>query len=177
MSKLLAMIFDGPHKADEVRTMLYRMKDDCRLDIEETAVIATYGDGSTRFSQDANFFHSDQRIVRRVGLLTAAIAGMPSAVMTDSSDARWVERLVDQTNARKFINSMKRELKPRTSALLTFVTAEQREKFVQPLRQWYPRLLEFELPCEPDWETEVRLAWSRGEFTERRRAYAGRASA
>src|SRR5438046_3264368 len=128
MSKLLAMVFDCPHKADEVRTMLYRMKDNCQLDIKETAVIANYEDGSTRFSQDTNFFSSEQRMAQRVGLLTAAIAGVTPSLLLDVFDAERIDRTMNEVRTCKFIDDLHRELKPCTSALLLFATAEQRAK-------------------------------------------------
>jgi len=53
-SRLVALVFDDPYTAEEARADLRRMGGEGLLDIDETALIATYNDGRLRVSQDVN---------------------------------------------------------------------------------------------------------------------------
>jgi len=52
--RLVALVFDDPYTAEEARADLRRMGGEGLLDIDETALIATYTDGRMRVSQDVS---------------------------------------------------------------------------------------------------------------------------
>ncbi|MGH9882108.1 MAG: hypothetical protein ACRD6N_11790 [Pyrinomonadaceae bacterium] len=54
MSKLIALAFDDPYKADEARAALHRMEGEGLLDMDETAVIVKKVDEKVRITQDVN---------------------------------------------------------------------------------------------------------------------------
>ena len=75
VSKLVALVFDDPYKAEEARAVLHRLGGEGLLEIEETTLIVRFADGRTRVSQDVDVAADGQRIGHVAGLVTAALTG------------------------------------------------------------------------------------------------------
>lgn len=165
-SRLLALVFDDPYDADEAKAALYRMGGEGLLELDETAVVVRYSDGKLRVSQDVNIVRRDQHVGHVLGLVAAAATGTLPFIMAGTLCGRLVGRLTDHGITDKFIKDIGKELRPGTSAVLLLVHAdpahpqpERRQKVIDRLRQWHPKLLESDL--SPQLEAELKAELQR----------------
>jgi uncharacterized membrane protein len=157
-SKLVALVFDDPYKADEARAALLRMGGEGLLEIDETALIARYKDGKTRLSQDVNVAATGKQIGHIAGLVAAAVTGTMPFILAGTLTGRLIGRLSDRGITNDFMRRMKTELAPGTSALIVYARSDaaRRGKVFERLRPFGPRVLETDLP--PDMELDLDRA-------------------
>ena len=155
---LIALGFDDPYKADEARAALLRMAGEGLLKMEETAVLAKTADEKIRISQDTNVVANDQKVGHVLGLVTAAVTGTMPFIMAGTLAGRLVGRFTDHGVTNQFINQVKQQLQPGTSALLLYGRSdpERREMVIERLRQWNPRILQSDMP--PELEQEIKAS-------------------
>jgi uncharacterized membrane protein len=160
--RLAALIFDDPYKADEARAALLRMAGEGLGELDETAVIVKKVDGTMSVFQEVNVIARDQQIGHYAGLLAAAITGTTPLIMVGTVAGRLIGRFTDEGVTNSFIDKVKRELTPLTSALLIcgYADSENRPKIVAKMRSFGPKLVESTLP--PELEEEIKTALQQG---------------
>jgi uncharacterized membrane protein len=157
-SKLVAVVFDDPYKAEEARAALHRMGGEGLLDIDETALIAKYTDGKMRVSQDVNIAANGEKIGHLAGLLTAAVTGTFPFILAGTVGGWLVGKLTDHGITNAFIGKVKKEVGPNTSALIVLARSDEarRRRVMERLDALKPKLIESDLP--PDVERELTQA-------------------
>jgi uncharacterized membrane protein len=157
MSKLIALVFDDPYDADEAKAAVHRMGGEGLLTIDETAVVVKHPDGRIRVTQDLNIVPKDEQVGYMLGLIAAAVTRtMPFAL---AGGSRLLGRVTDHGLTNAFAAKVAKELQPGTSALLLLVRSDaaRRDKVIERLRQWKPRVLESDLPRELEQELNRAL--------------------
>jgi len=154
-SKLVALVFDDPYKAEEAKAAIHRMGGEGLLDVDETAIIAKDKAGKVRSSQDVNNTAKDQHIGHIVGLVVGAITGTLPYILAATIAGRLIGRLTDHGITNKFIKEVTKEIQPNTSALIILGRSdpERRAKVVERLQSLNPKVLESDLP--PDVEQQI----------------------
>jgi uncharacterized membrane protein len=134
------------------------MEGDGLLDIDETAVIAKKDEKRVRVSQDVNVVSKDQHVGHLIGLVAANLTGTMPLILAGTAVGRLVGRFSDHGVTNTFINQVKKELQPGTSALLLYARSdpERRKNVAEGLRAFSPKLLETDLP--PELEQEIKAA-------------------
>ncbi len=158
-STLLALVFDDPYKADEARAALFRMEGEGLLEMDETAVIAKREGEKVRLSQDVNIVSKRQQAGHLLGIVAANLTGTMPLILAGTAAGRLIGRFTDHGVTNRFINEVKKELQPNTSALLLCARSDpdRRKKIVERLRVFGPRVLESDLPPELEQELEQSL--------------------
>jgi uncharacterized membrane protein len=153
-SKLIALVFDDPYKADEVRAALRRMGGEGLLEIDELAVIEKRTGGKVRISQDTDVTAQGQHIGHMVGIVVAAITGTMPFIFAGTVAGRLIATVRDDGITSKFIRQVKEKLEPDTSALILLgrSDAERRQHVMARLRKFDPKVLESDLPPELEQE-------------------------
>ena len=159
MSTLIALVFDDPYKADEARAALLRLEGEGLIELEETAVIAKKEGDKVRISQDTNVVANRKQVGHVLGIVAANLTGTMPLILVGTVAGRLVGRFTDDGVTNKFINQVKKELAPGTSALLLCGSSdpEHRQKVFERLSQFRPKILESDLPPELEQEVEKRL--------------------
>ena len=154
-NKLIALVFDDPYKADEVRAALNRMAGEGLAEIDETAVIVKKADGKIKVSQDLNEVEKDQHIGHIAGLITAAVTGTIPFILGGTIAGRLVGKLRDDGITNKFLKRVQEELKPGTSILVLFARsdAERRKQIANRLAKFNPKILESNM--SPELEQQI----------------------
>lgn len=149
-SKLVALIFDDPYKADEARAALNRMGGEGLLEIDETAIIVKKADGKIRVSQDTNVVENTRHIGHVAGLITAALTGTMPFILGGTIAGKLIGKLRDDGITNKFLKSLEEELQPNTSVLVVYARSEKerRAQIIRRLAIFTPKLLESDLPPE-----------------------------
>ena len=159
MSKLMALVFDDPYKADEARAALLRMEGEGLCDIEESAVISKKEGEKTRVSQDINVVENRHQTGKTIGIIVASLTGTLPLIGIGELAGYLIGRFTDNGVTNSFIKDVQKELGPNTSALLTFgsTAGEQaRNQIIDNLRKWNPKIFRSDLP--PELEQELRNA-------------------
>ena len=156
---LFALIFDDPYKAEEARAAIHRMEGEGLGEITETAIIVRKADGKTRISQDMDVQAKGQKVGQMLGLATAAITGTLPFVGVGMLAGRLVGKLTDHGVTNAFLKQVSHELQPGTSALILLAHSDDthREKVVERLRPFQPKVLKTGLPPELLAEIETEL--------------------
>ena len=164
-SKLVAVVFDDPYTAEEARAALHRMGGEGLLEIDETALIAKYLDGKTRVSQDVNIAANGEKVGHIAGLLTAAVTGTLPFIMAGTLGGWLVGKLTDHGITNSFIDKVKKEVGPGTSALILLARSddERRAKVIARIEPLKPKIIESDMP--PDVEREVTQALEHEQMT------------
>ena len=159
-TKLLALVFDDLYKADEARAALLRMEGEGLLELDETAVIVNKDGEKMRISQDINIVSKRQQAGHMLGILAANLTGTMPFILAGTVAGRLIGRFTDNGVTNSFINQVKKELAPGTSALLLCARsdAERRAKVIERLRPFGPKLLQSNLPPELEQELEQALS-------------------
>lgn len=159
MSKLIAFVFDDPYKADEARAALLRMEGDGLLELEETAVISKKEGEKVRISQDTNIVSNRQQAGHLIGIVAANLTGTIPFILAGTIAGRLFGRFTDYGVTNSFINKVKKELEPGTSALLIYAKSdkERGKKVVENLSRWSPKILDSDLPEELEQEVNNAL--------------------
>jgi uncharacterized membrane protein len=157
-NKLVAVVFDDPYKAEEARAALHRMGGEGLLEIDETALIAKYPDGTTRVSQDVNIAANGEKVGHLAGLLVGAVTGTFPFIMAGTLCGWLVGKLADHGITNSFIDEVKKEVGPGKSALIVFARsdAERRGRVIERLDVFKPKIIESDMP--DDVEREVTRA-------------------
>ena len=111
-NKLIALVFDDPYKADEVRAALNRMAGEGLAEIDETAVIVKKADGKIKVSQDLNEVEKDQHIGHIAGLITAAVTGTIPFILGGTIAGRLVGKLRDDGITNNFLKRFRKNYNP-----------------------------------------------------------------
>jgi uncharacterized membrane protein len=158
-SRLVALIFDDPYKAEEAKAALHRMGGEGLLEIDETAFAAKYADGKVRVSQDVNFVGRDQKIGHIAGLLAATVTGTLPFIMVGTLAGRLLGKLTDHGITNKFLKHVSSQLQPDTSVLIVLAHSddERRQKVLDRLQVFAPKLLESDFPDELEQELSAEL--------------------
>jgi uncharacterized membrane protein len=158
-NKLVALVFDDLYKADEARATLLRLEGDGLLEVDEIAVISKKAGEKIRISQDVNIVSQRQQVGHLIGIVAANLTGMMPLILAGTLAGRLVGRFSDHGVTNKFINQVKKELEPGTSALLLCARsdAERRRKVLETLAAYGPKVLESDLPPELEQELERAL--------------------
>ena len=160
MSKLMALVFDDPYKADEARAALLRMEGDGLCQVEESAVISRKEGDKVRVSQDVNVVANRQKTGQKIGLLAATLTGTLPLIGLGELAGHLIGRFTDHGVTNSFINKIKKELGPNTSALLTYGSTsgeEARNKIIENMRKWNPKVFDSDLPAELEQEIKNAL--------------------
>ena len=157
-SKLVAVVFDDPYKAEEARAALHRMGGEGLLEIDETALIVKYADGRGRVSQDVNIAANGEKAGHLAGLVTAAVTGTFPFIIAGTVGGWLVGKLTDHGITNSFIGKVKKEVGPGTSALIVLARsdAERRGKVIERLEVFKPKIIESDMP--DDVEREITKA-------------------
>jgi len=164
-SKLIALVFDDQYKADEARAAVNRMGGEGLLEIDETAVIVKKADGKVRVTQDTNTVGTDTHVGHVAGLITAAVTGTMPFILAGTIGGKLLGKITDHGITNKFIKSVEKELQPSTSVLILCARSdpERRQKVVERLSTFNPKVLDSDLP--PELERELENAWQAGQKT------------
>ena len=159
MSKLIALVFDDPYKADEARAALFRMEGEGLLDIDETAVVVRKDGEKVRITQDTNIVSKRQQTGHLIGIIAANLTGTMPFILAGTIAGKIFGSLTDNGVTNSFINKVKKELEPGKSALLICARsdAEQRKKIDERLVQFNPKVLDSDLPEELEQEIKNSL--------------------
>jgi uncharacterized membrane protein len=158
-SKLVAVVFDDPYKAEEARAALHRMGGEGLLEIDETAMVVKYADGSGRVSQDVNVAANGEKVGHLAGLITAAVTGTFPFIIAGTVGGWLVGKLTDHGITNSFIARVKKEVVPGTSALIVLARsdAERRGKVIERMEVFKPTIIESDLPDEVEREITKAL--------------------
>ncbi len=159
MSKLVALVFDDPYKADEARAAVRRMAGEGLLDLEESALVIKDADGKLRVAQDENAPAKSQKIGHVIGLIGAAVTGIFPVILGATVAGRLLGRLTDHGVTNRFLNDVKTELQLGTSALVVYAQSdpERRKQIIERLQPFSPKVLQSDLP--PEVAEEIRRAF------------------
>jgi len=159
MSKLIALVFDDPYKADEARAALFRMEGEGLLDIDETAVVVRKDGEKVRITQDTNIVSKTQQTGHLIGILAANLTGTMPFILAGTIAGKIFGNLIDNGVTNSFISKVKKELEPGKSALLICAKAdaEQRKRIDERLVQFNPKVLDSDLPEELEQEIKNSL--------------------
>jgi len=159
MNRLVALVFDDPYKAEEARAAVHRMGGEGLLEIDETALIIKQQDGNMRVSQDVDMVSKNQRAGNLCGLAAAAVTGTMPFILVGTSAARLLGLLTDHNVTNRFIKQVTNELQPGTSSLLIYARSdpERRQRVIERLQAFNPKLLESDMPPELEQELEAGL--------------------
>jgi len=159
MSKLVALVFDDPYKADEARAALFRMEGEGLLDIDETAVVVKKDGERVRVTQDTNIVSKRQQTGHLIGIIAANLTGTMPLILAGTIAGKIFGRVTDDGVTNSFIDKVKKELEPGKSALLICAKSdeERRKRIVERLRQFHPRVLDSDLPEELEREINTKL--------------------
>src|SRR5947207_4393543 len=80
-SKLIALVFDDPYKADEARAAIRRMSGEGLLESDEAALVIKDEEGKTRVTQETDVVAKHQHIGHIAGLAAAALTGTMPFIM------------------------------------------------------------------------------------------------
>lgn len=154
-SKLLALLFDDPYKADDVRALIHRLESDGLSEMDEAAVIVRKADGRTRVTQDLEIIAEGRPLGHVASLVASALTGTAPFVLVGTAVGRVIGRLNVHGLTNRFVQGVGRELRPGTSALILLVRSNgpHRNQVVERLRAWQPRILESDLP--PELEADI----------------------
>lgn len=157
-SKLVAVVFDDPYKAEEARAALHRMGGEGLLEIDETALIVKYADGRGRVSQDVNIAANGEKVGHIAGLLTAAVTGTFPFILAGTVGGWLVGKIADHGITNSFIAKVKKEVGPGTSALILLARSDdaRRAKVIERIQPFNPKIIESDMPEEV--ENEVTRA-------------------
>ena len=155
-TKLMALVFDDPYKADEAHAAINRMAGEGLLDTDETAVIVRSTDGKAHVSQDKDVVTSDRRVGHIVGLVAAAATGTVPLIMVGTLSGMLIGKLTDHGITNAFVKGVEKQLQPGTSALIILGRSdpERRKGVVERMRTFNPTILESDLP--PGLERELQ---------------------
>ena len=158
-NKLVALVFDDLYKADEARAALLRLEGDGLLEVDGIAVIAKKEGEKVRISQDVNIVSQRQQVGHLIGIVAANLTGTMPLILAGTLAGRIVGRFSDHGVTNHFINQVKKELEPGTSALLICARsdADRRRKVLETLAAYGPKVLESALPPELEQELEQAL--------------------
>lgn len=153
MSRLVALMFTDPFRADEARAAAYRMGVEGLMDLDETGVVIKQKDGKVRVSQDLNVV-ANRDGGQMIGALMAAVTGVTPATPHDAPRGRLIGKLIDYAVTNRFIQHISADLQPGMSALILLARsdAERRQKIVERLRYFKPKVVETDLPREMEQE-------------------------
>jgi uncharacterized membrane protein len=155
-SKLIALAFDDPYKADEAHAALNRMEGEGLLESDETAVIVRALDGKVRLSQDVDEVAKDKQLGHIVGLVAAAVTGTMPLILAGTVGGALIGKLTDHGITNSFVQRVRDELQPGTSALVILARSDpqRRLKVIERLRQFKPKVMDSDLPLELEQELE-----------------------
>ena len=164
MTKLIALIFDDPYKADEARAALFRMEGEGLLDIDETAVVVRKDGEKVRITQDTNIVSKRKQTGHLIGIVAANITGTMPLILAGTIAGKIFGKLTDNGVTNSFIDKVKKQLQPGKSALLLCAKshASGRPGIVARLSQFNPRVLDSDLPEELEREIDRTLQQSAG---------------
>jgi uncharacterized membrane protein len=150
MSSLLALVFDNPFTAEEARVTLHRMGANGLNDIDETALLVKEKNGKVRVSQDFIMITHERGAGHALGLVLAAVAETMPGIVLGQTGLQLIRKLTDNGITNRFINQIRAELQPGTSTLLLLVRSdrERRQKIIEFMRYFKPKLVETDLPRE-----------------------------
>jgi len=153
-TRLVAVVFDDPYKAEEARAALHRMGGEGLLHIDETALIAKYVDGTARVSQDVNVAENGEKVGHLAGLITAAVTGTFPFILAGTVGGWLVGKLTDHGITNDFIAKVKKEVGPGTSALIVLGRSdpERRARVIERLEPFGPKVIESEMPDDVEHE-------------------------
>ena len=159
MSKLIALVFDDPYKADEARAALFRMEGEGLLDIDETAVVVRKDGEKVRITQDTNIVSKRQQTGHLIGIIAANLTGTMPLILAGTIAGKIFGKITDDGVTNSFINKVKKELEPGKSALLICANAdrERRKKIDERLVQFNPKVLDSDLPEKLEQEIKNSL--------------------
>ena len=159
MSKLIALVFDDPYKADEARAALFRMEGEGLLDIGETAVVVRKDGEKVRVTQDTNIVSKRQQTGHLIGIIAANLTGTMPLILAGTIAGKLFGKVTDNGVTNSFITKVKKELEPGKSALLLCAKSdeERQKKILERLVQFNPRVLDSDLPEELESEINTKL--------------------
>lgn len=150
MSHLIALVFDDQFKGEEARATLHHLAGEGLLEINDTVLIRKSADSKTVVSQEDKVRAKGQKTGHVVGLVAAAVTGTFPFILAGTLGGQLVGRLMDHDITHKFVNSVRQELSPGTSALIILADTdpERRQVISDRLQEFNPKVLESDLPPE-----------------------------
>jgi len=163
VSHLIALAFNDQFKGEEARAALYRMVVEGLLEIKETVLICKGKGSKVTTSREDQVVGTGQQAGHVAGLVAAAITGTFPFILAGTLGGRLVGRLMDEGITNTFIQGVKQELQPGTSALIVLGESdpERRRVITERLRVLDPRVLESDLPPELQQQLEDEINDSR----------------
>jgi uncharacterized membrane protein len=159
MSTLVALMFDDPFKAEEARAALHRMGSEGLLEMDETALIVKDPQGRVRISQDLNVVSKDRRTGHILGMIVSAVTGTMPFILGGTTSGHVMGRLNDNGITKTFITQLGQDLRPGTSALIMLgrSDAQRRQRVIDQLAPFQPKLIESDLPTDLENELQRSL--------------------
>lgn len=158
MSTFVAIKYDDPHKAEEVRLKLAKLQKEYLIDLEDAVVAVKNAEGKTKLNQavsltaagaiSGGFWGSLIGLLFLNPLLGAAVgasAGAVSVVLTDVGiDDDFMKKLADG-------------LQPNTSVLFVLVRKATPDKVVEEIKQYGGTVLQTSLSHEDEAKLQAAL--------------------
>lgn len=150
MSHLIALVFDDQFKGEEARATVHHLAGEGLLEINDTVLIRKSADSKTVVSQEDKVRAKGQKTGHVVGLVAAAVTGTFPFILAGTLGGQLVGRLMDHDITHKFVNRVRQELSPGTSALIILADTdpERRQVISDRLQEFNPKVLESDLPPE-----------------------------
>lgn len=132
------------------------------LEMEEVAVVVKKDEEKYRISQDTNIVSQRQHVGHMIGIVAANLTGTMPFILAGTAAGRLVGRFSDNGVTNHFINKVKKQLVPGTSALLIYARSDPARSrvVIDRLRQYKPHIVESDMPEELVAEVNAQL---RGE--------------
>jgi uncharacterized membrane protein len=149
MSKLIAVAFDTPHKAEEVRLDMVKLENDDLVDLEEAVVMVLDRKGKVRFhhSQHMTFpaALSGGFLGTLVGLMIvnpviALVGGVTGTAVGAAAGA-----LKEVGIEESFMKELSTHLKPGSSALFVVVRKGDPRSIIEELKKYHGEILQTSL--------------------------------
>ena len=109
MSKLIALVFDDPYKADEARAALFRMEGEGLLDIDETVVVVKKDGENVRVTQDTNIVSKRKQTGHLIGIIAANLTGTMPLILAGTIAGKIFGKLTDNGVTNSFIDRVKKK--------------------------------------------------------------------
>lgn len=158
MSTFVAIEYDDPHKAQEVRLALAKLQKEYLIDLEDAVVAVKNRDGKIKLHQAVSltaagavtggFWGSLIGLLFMNPLLGAAVGASAGAVSGALSDVG-----IDDT----FMKSLAEGLQPNTSVLFVLVRKATPDKVIEEIKQYGGTVLQTSLSHEDESKLQAAL--------------------
>lgn len=149
MNKLIAVAFDDPHRAEEVRLDILKLEHKDLADFEEAVVLISDRDGKFRFHHSQHFTLPVALGGGFVGLLAGLILLNPAMALiggvTGAALGAVIGALKEVGIEEDFMEQLAKNLNPGSSALFMVVQRGKPEKIIEALRPYKGKILQTSL--------------------------------